>query len=386
LGLLTIATILKLYGHEPIVYDGPIESIPLDFDYYGLGPSVTEYSSAIQVKNLIKHHNSKVRIVAGGPHPTVNPEECLRDGFDCVVVGDGEPVVERAFFSDARLIQEDYGFLSDYPIADRSFIDIKSYEYFIDGILATPIVTTKGCPFNCGFCSKVYKGVRIRSSDHVIKEIDYLHFDLGYDAIMFFDDTFILNTKRVETIAKHLNDLGMKWRCLVRGDLIAKYGIGFVRMLYDNGCVEVGMGIESGSDRILSIINKGENTATIRTAIRMLKDNGIRVKGFFILGLPGEDEESINETDRFVAETGLDDMDFSLFKPYAGSPIYKNKEAYDIQWDSMDYSETYYKGNGRHKGGNIRTSNLTNEQIVNAMYQLEKKYKHGFAERYNPCS
>jgi len=373
LGLLAMATVLK--NHDVTVYDG--DNIPMDFDAYGLGPSVTEYSYANHAKELIRENNPKARIVVGGPHPSLNPDECLKDGFDCVVVGDGEFVVERAFTDrNAMLLTGEKLPLDRYPIIDRSFIDIKSYEYFIDGRLATPIVTTKGCPFKCGFCSKVYDTVRMRSAEHVIKEIDYLHFELGYEAVMFFDDTFILDTKRVNRVASYLNKLDMKWRCLVRGDLIVKYGLGFVRMLYDNGCVEVGMGIESGSDKILSIINKGENTGTIRKAIAMLKDNGIRVKGFFILGLPGEDEESISETDRFVAETELDDMDFSIFKPYAGSPIYKNKEAYDIQWDSMDYSETYYKGNGRHKGGNIRTSKLSHEKIVSEMYRLEAKYKH----------
>jgi len=376
LGLLSIATVLK--NHDVMVYDGPMGQIPMDFEAYGLGPSVTEYSYAKEAKDLIRKHNPEARIVIGGPHATLNQNECLNDGFDCVVIGDGEPVVEEAFKNKWTLLQfggEDRN-LDDYPIIDRSFINLKDYEYIIDGKSTAPIVSSKGCPFRCGFCSRVYNTVRMRSPQHVIQEINYLHFDLGYDAVMFFDDTFIVNRNRVYSISSYLKRLGMKWRCLLRGDLIVKYGTEFVKMLADNNCVEVGMGIESGSDKILSIIHKGESTSTIKKAIRLLKDHGIRVKGFFILGLPGEDKETLEETELFVAEVGLDDMDFSIFKPYSGSDIYANPSDYDIQWDDMDYSETFYKGNGRDKGGNIRTSKLSHEEIVSEMYRLEAKYKY----------
>jgi radical SAM superfamily enzyme YgiQ (UPF0313 family) len=227
--------------------------------------------------------------------------------------------------------------------------------------------------------------VRKRSVEHVLREISYLCYDLDYKAVMFFDDTFIIDTGRVEAISSYIKMLDMKWRCLVRGDLIVRAGVDFVKMLHRNNCVEVGMGIESGSNKILSNINKGEDVETIKKAILMLKGNGIRVKGFFIFGLPGESEETLGETERFITEMPLDDIDCSIFKPYAGSPIYKNREAYDIQWDAMDYAETFYKGNGRHRGGNIRTSALSNKQIVDAMYRIEDSYKKGMYRNDGVC-
>lgn len=386
LGLLSVATALKQAGHEVIVHDGEMKDIPLGYDGYGLGPSVTEYSSAVSVLRTIKSLNPKARVVVGGPHPTLNADECLKDGFDCVVLGDGEFASEKAFtdVSVNRVMAEPLP-LDAYPITDRSFINIKEYKYFIDGRLATPIITAKGCPYRCGFCSKVYTGVRKRSIQHVVNEIDYLNRELGYEAVMFFDDTFILDTERVQAIALYIKMREMKWRCLVRGDLIVRAGDDFVKMLYRNNCVEVGMGIESGSNKILSNINKGETVETIKEAILMLKHNGIRVKGFFIFGLPGESEETLGETEKFITEMPLDDIDCSIFKPYAGSPIYKNKEDYDIQWDRMDYAETFYKGNGRHRGGNIRTSALSNKQIVDAMYRLEDAYKKGMYRNDGTC-
>ena len=377
LGLLAMATVLKHSGHEVVVHDGSMEDIPPGFEAYGLGPSVTEYGYARTALDIIRRSTPSARVVIGGPHATLNLAECVRDGFDCVVSGDGEPVVTEAFSNPGAVIRSggESSDLDEFPITDRSFINLSDYEYLINSRPAAPIVTSKGCPFNCGFCSRVYKRVRMRSARHVIKEIDYLQRDLGYGAVMFFDDTFVVDRRRVIAIASHLKRLGMLWRCLVRGDLIVKYGSDFAQMLSDHGCVEVGMGIESGSDRILKIIGKREDTGTIRSAIDLLKSHGIRVKGFFIIGLPGEDADTLAETARFVESSGLDDMDFSIFKPYAGSRIHAHREEYDIDWDPMDYSLTFYKGDGREAGGNIRTSKLSNAEIVSAMYAMEEKYK-----------
>jgi anaerobic magnesium-protoporphyrin IX monomethyl ester cyclase len=377
LGLLAMATVLKANGHDVVVHDGTLLDIPEGFDAYGLGPSVTEYGYAREARDVIRKASPSSRIVIGGPHATLNVAECLRDGFDCVVTGDGEPVVNEAFTNASTFVQGggEQSDLDDFPVIDRSFINLNNYKYYVDELLTPPVVSSKGCPFSCAFCSRVYRSVRMRSARHVIREIDYLHWDLGYGAVMFFDDTFVVDRRRVESISSHLRRLGMHWRCLVRGDLIVRYGADFVRMLASNGCVEVGMGIESGSDRILEIIGKRENIGTIRSAIDLLKSHGIRVKGFFIIGLPGETAETLAETDRFVESSGLDDMDFSIFKPYAGSRIHAHRDEYDIDWDPMDYSLTFYKGDGREAGGNIRTSRLSNAEIVSAMYAMEEKYK-----------
>jgi len=141
------------------------------------------------------------------------------------------------------------------------------------------------------------------------------------------------------------------------------------------GCVEVGMGIESGSDTILKNVCKGETVATMKKAIRILKASGIRVKGFFIVGLPGESHSTLNETRQFIEEMKLDDIDCKIFQPYLGSPIFDNKEKYDIDWQDIPIEDQFYKGRPGEYSGTIHTSHLTTDEIFKEWVQMESKYK-----------
>jgi radical SAM superfamily enzyme YgiQ (UPF0313 family) len=149
--------------------------------------------------------------------------------------------------------------------------------------------------------------------------------------------------------------------------------------MYESGCREVGMGIESGSDKILRIINKGEDSDTLRKGIRILNEAGIRVKGFLIVGLPSESPETIEETRTFLHTSGLSDVDFSLFTPYKKTMIYDNKSKFDIQWDELDLNHLWYKGDDSKDGGyksQVWTSKMSKKDIVEARKMLEGEFKH----------
>jgi anaerobic magnesium-protoporphyrin IX monomethyl ester cyclase len=135
------------------------------------------------------------------------------------------------------------------------------------------------------------------------------------------------------------------------------------------------MGVESGSQRILDIINKGESVDTIKQAVRMLHAAGVRVKGFFIIGLPGETEESLQETRNFLDEMDLYDIDAKIFQPYPGSPIWDEKARFDIDWSDQDPKTTFYKGRPKEYYGTIRTSAMTTDQIYKAWVDIEAQYK-----------
>ena len=373
LGLMAVGTSLEEAGHKVLIYDG--EDVPVGFNYYGFGPTTPEYGYALYLKEILSASNPMARFVIGGPFATLQPERCIEDKWDCVVIGDGEKACVSAFTEKDSIITGKERPLDEYPIINRSLVDIKSYKYFLDDRLATTIATGRGCPFSCAFCCKNHCSVRLKSAGKIIEEINYLHDCFGYDALAYPEDLFILDRKRAETVFKYMASLGIISRCLIRADVIVRYGSEFAKIMADCGCTHVGMGIESGSDKILKIVNKGESVKTIKYAIEILKAANIRGKGFFIVGLPGESYETLAETKAFLDEMQLDDIDCKIFQPYPGSPIWDNKEKYDINWHDIPLENMFYKGRPGDYHGTISTSSLTTQQIYDEWVKMENKYK-----------
>lgn len=369
LGLLAVGTALRAQGHEVRITNEPESST-----CFGLGPTTPEYANALSILHQIKSRDAFTRVMIGGPHAIANPEECLADGFDVVAVGDGEKITAETFQASG-VVDLGRGVLDEYPVSERSLLDIHAYQYTIGGWSATTIVTSRGCPYRCGFCANTERTVRFYGVDRIEREIIYLRNAWGYRALMIFDDVFILHAERARQICAVLKRHGIAWRCFVRGDLVVRHGHELIQTMVDSGCVEVAIGIESGSDRILRIIHKGEDTNTIRQAILMLRQAGIRVKGLFIVGLPGEDHASLQETRQFVEDVPLEDADFTVFQPYRGSPIWNNRQDYDLSWIDLATAKRFYKGRyGEYKTG-VSTSCLTRQDILAARDNLEERFR-----------
>jgi len=369
LGLLAVGTALRGLGHDVAISGSPDDSL-----YFGIGATTPQYSFARTTLEQIKSSRNGSRVIIGGPHAIHNADECLKDGFDVVALGDGENITTDVFDSSG-IVQLGTGSLDRYPLVDRSLINIKSYRFEINGKNATTMMTTRGCPYRCGFCAKVEPQVRYRSVESVTAEIVELKERWDYRALMLFDDTFIIRKQRAILICDAMKEHEMTWRCFVRGDLVVKHGRDFVERMADSGCAEVGIGIESGCNRILKSIRKDETTETIQEAVAMLKGAGMRVKGFFIVGLPGEDQESINETRTFLTRTPLDDVDFTVYQPYRGSPIWEDCDAYDISWETMSDGQRFYKGKPGEYNCAVHTSSMTADEITVARDNLEREFK-----------
>jgi radical SAM superfamily enzyme YgiQ (UPF0313 family) len=215
----------------------------------------------------------------------------------------------------------------------------------------------------------------LASAKKVIEEIRYLHEGFGFTALLFPEDIFVLDRRRTDEVAEEIKRRNIIWRFLARADLIVKYGQGFVDHLADCGCVEVGMGIESGSNTILKTIKKGETAEIMLKAIRMLQTSGIRVKGFIILGLPGESHQTVAETRAFLDDAKMADLDVKIYQPYPGSRIYTEREKFDIQWTETDLAHTFYKGRPGEYEGTVSTSSLTTEELVEEWTAMEAAYK-----------
>lgn len=289
-------------------------------------------------------------LVAGGPLPTCAPELFFHD-FDVVVPGEGETVLGelvKAFEKGRDLASVKGILLSQSPDGAekkkvqpaRSFIRdldalpfpardlLPNHEYQKQGkarygYSITSVMSTRGCPYQCDFCSNVVFGgsYRERSAKNVLDEIEEA-LALGYQRISFADDVFLMNKKRVmQIIAEiHRRKLSFGWECLGRVDSL---DAATAAAMKEAGCTRVYFGVESGDPRILALMNKKITLQQARQAVKTAEKAGLEVGTFFILGYPGETNESMLRTLRFASELHADYLGLTLPYPLPGTGLYE---------------------------------------------------------------
>jgi len=368
LGLWYISNALKQKGHQVTIIDmGLGDQISKGADVYGVTGTSAQ---VLQIKNIADQLRQEQGLkVIGGPHATLCPSEMLDIGFDTVVQHEGEEVIcdvvesrTVGIVKAARITNIDHLF----PNRTQQ----KRYYYNIDGRPAVTMITSRGCPGNCAFCSKEVVGNRYisRSTDSVMSEVDSIILD-GYQAILFFDDTIMLNRSRLEALCDEIRARDILWRCFARSDQVDPM---IMTKMYQSGCREIGIGIESGSQQILDNIHKHETVEQHKRCISLAHEAGLRIKAMLIVGLPGESWDTIRETDQFLEETKPNSLDISILMVYPGTAIYNNPNEYDIKFGEP----TYYKGKPGESICNVSTSHMTSQEILLAREMLIKKHKH----------
>lgn len=282
-------------------------------------------------------------VLMGGVHPSSLPVDTLNEcpAIDVVVIGEGEltfrELLDRydagAPLDDVRGIAyregggvrltEPRGFVKDIdelPMPAYDLMPIASYrkkERF--GV----IMTSRGCPFGCTFCSSsVQFGRRWRghSPERVLDELKILHDEHGVREVEVLDDTFTLNKKRAQEICALLSsEMDISWACSSRVDTIDKRTLASMRRA---GVHTVFYGIESGSDESLKKIGKGITTAKAVAAVRATHTEGISPLGSFMIGFPFEHVEDIKKTLEFSRHVGVEYAQFSIATPYPGSSLW----------------------------------------------------------------
>jgi anaerobic magnesium-protoporphyrin IX monomethyl ester cyclase len=304
-------------------------------------------NSALRMARLLK--GTCDLLVTGGPLPTLCPKDFLED-FDVVAVGEGEETmrdlvdavenghslstVKGIVYKDQksncdvvstppREIIED---LDTLPFPARDDFDNEAYKrhYFKKfGYTTTSLITSRGCPFHCDFCSRAVFGnkFRTRSSENIVDEMETVE-KLGYDRIWFSDDCFTLDRKRLLSICDEIiqRRLDIDWECLSRVDAVDEETA--VKMK-EAGCVRVFFGLESGNDSILALMNKQASVSQGKRAVFTFKKAGIEVGAFFIVGYPGETDRTILDTVRFASSLPLDYLSFTMPYPIPGTPLYE---------------------------------------------------------------
>jgi radical SAM superfamily enzyme YgiQ (UPF0313 family) len=315
-------------------------------DTVGVSILTPQLSDAVEACRIVREELPEACLMCGGPHATVMPEDTMaRTGADLVYAGEAEGamalLMDGADTADipGACVREDGGCrrtpglllaedLDDLPLPDRSIFDMESYFaswYSMDrvdpGLRGTSVMATRGCPFSCTFCqptlSEIFgKAMRKRSPESIMDELQRLRDRYGIDAFMFEDSTFVVDADWVHRICELMleRDMGLRWCCNVRADLLRP---GLLDHMVEAGLAKINMGVESASQRVLDeIYDKGITVEGVRRALRMAKDRGVCVQGYFMLGAPGETREEMEGTIRFAAREPFDDAVFDITTPF----------------------------------------------------------------------
>lgn len=319
----------------------------MDFhpDILGISVLTPKVPSASKICRIAKSISSKVIVVLGGHHPTIFPEEMLKNAdVDFVVRGEGEITFSElaenfsrgktnfsqisglSFIQDSKVVntadRELVSNLDSLPFPARdALVDLETYT----PTQLSMIMASRGCPFKCGFCASRNlwgRRVRFRSIDNVLAEIKELRDKYGVKNITLMDDSFTLKKEQVKKFCHGLlgEHLDITWSCLTRVDIVSD---DIIALMKKSGCRKVDIGIESGNQRVLDLIFKDITLSRVREAVKILRRNRIFWSGFFMIGFPTETEKEIFDTLDFLRELRPDWANISIFTPYPGTPLYE---------------------------------------------------------------
>jgi anaerobic magnesium-protoporphyrin IX monomethyl ester cyclase len=363
LGLLYVAAYAEREGHRVAVRDlavrkGKEEIVFKGVDIVGISTDTTRHRQALQLARRAKANGCTV--VMGGPHPGYVDQDILSTRqVDFIVHGEGEVTFSElatalekkdgpfdsvegiSFLSNGRAVRtpprpfvED---LNSLPLPARHLIDMNDYRKTkFGGRDITPLITSRGCPYQCAFCASSHfwgTKVRMRSVEAILKELEELHDRYHFNAVAFVDDTFNLVPKRVMEICRRITEkqLDLWWWCLSRADLLIR-NEDMVKEMVRAGAKSVFIGVESVHPATLEELNKGLHVENTVQAVEMLKKNGLQIHASYILGGLHDTAKTIHETIRFAKRLDTNVAQFCILTPYPGTAVYEQVKDRIFRW------------------------------------------------------
>ncbi len=349
-----LAAFLQAQGELVTIHDEEIQPLQDDhLDYliaqeelplvFGISCVTAGFIRTMELTRIIKRRYPAGKIVVGGIHPTVHPQEVLEQmPVDAVVRGEGELALLKllevfrlgqgledvhglSFRRDGRIVHNPRG-----PLIDLKNVPAFPYRLFDNyrqrydfGV----VLTSRGCPYNCAFCSQraiTRRMVRYVEVDKVMENLEELAFVYGQQYVTFFDDNFIIKSERIFEICEGIIRRGIHKKitfdCQARGDAIIPE---ILHILKKANFRVIHFGIETGSDRLMKLIDKGETVEQIRHGVRLAKKYGFLTSGTFIVGLPSETKGERRSSYEFAKELDLDFARFNNATPYPGTKLYQ---------------------------------------------------------------
>ncbi len=378
MGLAVIAAVLEKEGYQVTIVDAnalriePESLIPYvgDADVVGLTAMTPTINTAINIARQVKRTSPNLFVILGGAHATLLPEETLASTLeiDVIVRGEGEKSViellqalehEQPLDDILGITYRKDGQVVSNPTRPTN-VELDSLPFLAYHLLPwqrykphpphgrtlpfAAIITSRGCPYSCAYCSKPIFGNKFRaqSPERVIEEVAHYKERFGVKEIAFYDDVFTLNKKRAYAIAEGIIKRGLKihWTCETRVDLVDKE---LLHHMKQAGCYAIAYGIESASQEILNILNKDITLEQVEEAVGITKEVGLQTVGYFMIGSPGESPETITKTIQLAKDLKLDFAQFAITTPFPGTELYKSyleSKKNSVSWENFIYAGT----------------------------------------------
>ncbi len=378
LGMAGLASIVRGQGHAVKILD--MEALQMGYealpnylvaespDLVGIHGTTPTSQFMARCARIARQACPAAVIVAGGCHASLLPEAVLQampevdyllrgeaehtfpELVRCLEEGASDEIAEipgiglrragRVFISTERPLVED---LDSLPLPAYDLLPLGAYFSGSHDAEKTEramtIMSTRGCPHSCIFCSEpVLYGhrFRARSAKSLVNEMELLHRDYGITHISFYDASFMADARRVEALCREILDrhLTVTWRARARADHITE---ALVWRMKEAGCTELAIGVETGSQRLLDIMNKHTTLEAIERGFQIMKDAGLWISAFFIFGIPGETREESYRTIEFAKKLDPDWALFAHATPLPGTRMYDMVREDRLSHDWSDY-------------------------------------------------
>jgi len=336
IGPILLGTILKNRGHQVEIYNEEIytpDYSTIDADLVGVSILTSTANRGYEIARKFP----KEKVIMGGVHASLMPDEALKYCRQ-VVAGEAEEVIVDV--AEGRRKEPVVAGVAVQDLDTIPFPDFSLIKGLYIPSMVMPISTSRGCPFDCSFCSvtKMFgRKYRFRSAENVMAELDTV---VGKVRQFFFcDDNFTANTRRARRLLNIMRKQHIgRWSCQVRCD--AARHPDMLNLMYKAGCRVVCVGLESINHKTLKAYQKNQTVEDIVQAVDSFHEKGLQIHGMFVLGGDDDDAGTVKETERFARKHGIDSLQMMILTPLPGTRTYddldKQKRIFSKDWDLYD--------------------------------------------------
>ncbi len=419
LGLCYAAAAFEAAGAEVIILDYIVrkytpEKLKSELDLYtpdvvGTNSVTMNFPGAIDILKTVKHHDPSILTMIGGPHVTFDVENTFQHypEIDIIFIGESEhtilefvPVINsrEAWDSVKGIAFKNYDgdvvitkkreFIQDLdilPTPARHLLPISRYQ-----ALGFPvsIITSRGCPNQCIFCQgrrMVGRKVRYRTTELIVDEIENI-LSYGFTRINIADDFFTSNKKRVRMFCDEIlkREISFSWSAFARVDSVDRESL---KRMISAGCDTVSFGIESGNPEMLKRVKKRITLDQAREAVKICKDVGMKVFASFMIGLPGETHQTLQDTWDFAEELDIE-YGYHFLAPFPGTTLWEEIDQFDLDiltdnWAKYDANRAIVRTTQLSQVDMEKFYNDFDQIVKQKYYDIEKRYKEGTCSDYD---